>query len=159
MRSSSVLHFCDPSCVHTVPKSHSWNDPFFSSLVKVEHWRIWNRVNFQFFFFLFIEFMKNSQEFMKNTWKFTKMNLSWFFFMQLQSKLKSYKERRNIWSISWIGLWHTVDTTWGTIIQNWRTPHKCTSFGSPGKKNLSIFIHCVQSYGSAKSPSCSLNTL
>ena len=131
MGSSSVLNFCDPSWVHSVPKSHSWNDPFFSSLGKVEHWRIWNRVNFQLFFFLLIECMKNSQEFMK----IHKNSLVMIFFHATESKLKFYQGRRNISSISYPGLWHTVDTTLGTIILNWRTPHKCTNLRIPGKKN------------------------
>ena len=79
--------------------------------------------------------------------------------MKIDSSSNPSMFNKKKWIISWMGLWHTVDTTWVTKIQNWRTPHKCSSLRSPGKSNLSIFIHWLQCYESSKSPSCSLNTL
>ena len=75
--------------------------------------------------------MKNSQEFMK----IHKNSLVMIFFHATESKLKFYQGRRNISSISYPGLWHTVDTTWA---QSFKTEELLINVPALGAKEKII---------------------
>ena len=120
-------------------------------------------VNFQFFSFLFDKIYK---KFHKTLWKFHKSlwkshKHSWKTHKKFHLSCfspTSYQWRRNMGHFK-NPLWCTVEKTQGAKIQNWGWPHKLTSLRSSWKKDLSIFMHRVQRYKSAKSCSWSLNTL
>ena len=155
MRNTSYLKFCTQGLIYCAPNWILELTRMSSFLIRSGR-KTW-QVNFCEFFMnvceffikfcgIFIKFCGILKKFIKK--KREKLEIDCFFPLLIK-EMGHFKNP----------LWCTVDKTQGAKIQIWGVPHKLTSLRNSGNFILSIFMHRVQRYDSAKSCSCCLNTL
>ena len=155
MRNTSYLKFCTQGLIYCAPNWILELTHMSSFLIRSGR-KTW-RVNFCEFFMNVCEFfimfcglfIKFCGIFYKFYQKEKRKIVNWLFFPTSYQRNGSFQE----------SLWCTVNKTQSAKIQILCVPHKLTSLRNSGNFILSIFMHRVQRYDSAKSCSCCLNTL